>query len=83
MWNAPQNTVGPYYYTIDHLQTLMRYDLEFEPRQEVIEAIEYLLPKAQPRRPVQLYKEALRTNNPEMLEIAKAGLQEAFARYSF
>lgn len=81
MWNAAKNEPGPYAFTIDHLQTLMDYDLEFEPAPKIFDAIDYLEPKASPRRPVQVYREAIRTNNPDMLEVAKRGLKETFKRY--
>lgn len=68
-------------YTVAHLRELYNYDLEFEPSVRIYEALEYMKPIC--RMPVELYREALRLNEPRLLERAKQILRNHYKHLDF
>jgi len=68
-------------YKVGALRTLYDYDPEFAPGKAVYKALEYLKPLA--RVPINLYREALNTNDEVLLAKAKEGLRKAFRHLDF
>jgi hypothetical protein len=79
MWSSPDKPINDTFsWRKFHLSVLLKYELEFEPPSEVLESIEYLRPLSVH---VEVYREALLRNNPDLLVIAKERLGRVFSRY--